>query len=83
MISYNRGDANWTHVEDVEDPVELELPRGDRLFIALRTVVGSGGFVAGALLDDLPLDLRNGSVIDLVACKLPKAWAVGLTHVVS
>jgi len=49
-----RGDG--THVEDANNPVEIQLPGRDRLFIVLR-VVTSRDRVPSAPPCDVPLDL--------------------------
>ena len=49
-----RGDR--THVEDTKDPLEVQLPGGDRLSIVLR-VVTSRDRVPPSPLGDVPLDL--------------------------
>ena len=45
-----------THVEDEKDLVEIRLPAGDRVFVALR-VEKPGDYILFALLGDPPLDL--------------------------
>ena len=49
-----------THVEDVEDPGQVQLPGDKRIFIIIR-MEESIGWISPALLDDIPLDLRQSS----------------------
>jgi len=49
-----RGDG--TDLKDTKNPVEVQLPGGDRLFIFFR-VISSRDCVPFASLDDMPLDL--------------------------
>jgi len=51
--------GNRTYVEDKKDPVELQLPSGNRLLIILP------------LFDDLPLDLCCSPAIKNVVGELP------------
>ena len=55
--------SNQTHVEDVKDPDEILPPSRNLVFIALR-MDESGGCVPFPLLDNLPLDLGQGSAIE-------------------
>jgi len=45
-----------THVEDTKNPLEVQLPASDRLFIVLR-VIASRDRVPSAPLGDVSLDL--------------------------
>ena len=49
-----RGD--WTHVKDMKNPVEVQSPSGDRLFVVFRVIM-SGDHIPFTPLDDVPLDL--------------------------
>ena len=51
-----------THVKDVEDPVEVQLPGRNRVLVALR-VEDSGEPVPFTLLSDLLLNLIHGSTV--------------------
>ena len=51
-----------THVKDVEDPVEVQLPGPNRVLVALR-VEDSGEPVPSTLLSDLLLNLIHGSTV--------------------
>ena len=56
-----RGDG--THVEDVEDPVEVQPPGGNRPLIVLR-VKNSRDRILFTPLDDAPLDLGHSPTIE-------------------
>jgi len=47
------------YVKDTKDPIEVQPPGGDRLFIIL-CVDKSRDHVPFTLLDDLPLNLHDG-----------------------
>ena len=66
--------CNKTHVEDVEGPNKVLLPSRDIIFITLR-MNESGGRIPFTLLDDLPLDLGQGSVIEGIS-----KWTAQRTH---
>ena len=66
--------CNKTHVEDVEDPKEVLLPSHNLVFITLG-MEESGGHVPFTLLDNLPLDLAQGSVIEGIS-----KWTVQNAH---
>ena len=53
-----------THIKDIKDPVEVQFPSGNRLFVIL-CVEKSRGYISPALFDDLPLDLCHGSVLEM------------------
>ena len=55
-----RGDG--THVEDVENPIEVQPPGGDRPLIVLR-VENSREYISFTPLDDAPLDLGHSPAI--------------------
>ena len=54
----------YTHVEDVEDPIEIPSPSGNCIFV-IPCMEGSRDRVPFALRDDLYLDLAHGSVIKI------------------
>ena len=54
--------AQRTHIEDNKDPVEIELPTSNHLFIVL-SMPESRKSVAPALFDDFVLYVRNGPTI--------------------
>ena len=54
---------NKTHIEDVKDPDEVLLPSRNLLFIAFRENELDDR-IPFTLLDDLPLDPRQGSAIE-------------------
>ena len=62
--------GNRTYVEDKKDPVELQLPSGNRLLIILR-MEKSRNCVLPTLFDDLPLDLCCSPAIKNVVGELP------------
>ena len=62
-LSDHQSEACQTHVEDLKDHMELQLPCGDLIFIAFR-VEESGGRISFTLFDDLLLYLCHGSVHD-------------------
>jgi hypothetical protein len=67
----------------VEDPVEVQPPGGDRIFIILR-VEKSREQIPFALLDDLPLDLRHGPAIEsMVSQSCTKRISAEFTDVVN
>jgi hypothetical protein len=57
----NRSD--WTHVEDVKNPEEVLLPSRNLLLVAFCEDE-PGHRISFTLLDDLPLDPRQGSTIE-------------------
>ena len=54
--------GDGTHVEDVQDPIEVQPPGCDRPLIVLR-VESSGDCISFTPLDDAPLDLGHSPVI--------------------
>ena len=66
----------------MEDPVEVQLPSGNRFLVVLR-MQKSRDCVPSAPFDDLPLDPRHGSAIKSVIGKLYKPRSIGLTHIVN
>ena len=59
-------EADWTHVEDVKDPDKVLLPSRDLVLIDFgeHEPVDRTPFT---LLDDLPLDLGQSSVVENVS----------------
>ena len=57
----HRGDG--THVEDVEDPIKVQPPGGNRPLIILR-VENSRDCISFTSLDDAPLDLSHSPAIE-------------------
>ena len=67
----------------MEDPVEVQPPGGDRLFIVL-CVEKPRGHIPFALLNDLPLDLCHSPAIGSMASQLcTKRVSAGFTDVVN
>ena len=66
----------------MENPVEVKPPGGNRVLVVLRAEEARE-YVALALLDNLPLDLRYGPTITWVVGQLPALRTTGSTHVVS
>lgn len=54
-----RRKSDGTHIEDVKDPVKIQLPGSNRFFVILRTEKARNR-VSLALFDCLPLNLRRG-----------------------
>jgi len=73
--------SDRTHVKHVKNPVKLQPPGGDRLIIVY--VEKSGDHTPFAPLDDFPLDLGQGPVIESVVNRSPGVCTAGSTHVVS
>jgi hypothetical protein len=65
----------------VKDPVEIQLPAGNLLFIVLR-VEESRDRISSTLLDNLRLYLGNGSAISLQISWPIEAWIVASAHIV-
>lgn len=55
------GRSDRTYVEDLKDPDEVQPPSGNHIFIVLR-VEQSRHHISFALLNDLPLNPRHGSI---------------------
>lgn len=75
-----RGDV--THVKDMKDPVEVQPPGGDRVFIAL-CVENARNWVPLGVFDDLFLYLRHGPTIKCVFGQPSKPRTGGSTYVVN
>ena len=52
-----------THIEDVKDPVEIQVPGSNRLFIVLG-MKESRDSVPSTLLEKLPLNLAHSPAIE-------------------
>ena len=57
------GRADRTYVEDVKDPIEVQLPGSNNFFVAL-CVQESRERISSTLLDDLSLNLGHSPAID-------------------
>jgi hypothetical protein len=66
----------------MKDPIEVQPPGGNRLFITF-CVEKARNRVALALLDDLPLDLRHGPTIARIVNKSSKSQNTGSNYVVN
>jgi hypothetical protein len=67
----------------MEDPVEVQPPGGDRLFVVLR-VEKPRDRIPFALLNDLPLDLCHSPAIGSMASQMcTKCISAGFTDVVN
>ena len=71
-----------THVEDMKDPIEVQSPGRDRLFIILR-VEHPRQPVSFTPLFDVPLDLGHGPAIESLVSEWPGVCIAGSTHVVN
>ena len=71
-----------THVKDMEDPVEVQLPGGDHFFIVLRVEV-SRDDVSFTPLDDVLLNLGHGPLVESLVSEPPSVWIIGSTYVVN
>jgi len=78
--SSNRTDR--THIEDVKDPVEVQLPGSNPFFIVLCTEE-SRGCISPTVLDDLSLNLGHGSGIEKSVSQSLDVWMVVSAHVVN
>jgi hypothetical protein len=65
MVSNGKVGTRRTHVEDMEDPIEIRLPRRNSVFVVPRAEE-SGGPAAPASFQDLRLDFCNGPAIQAV-----------------
>ena len=77
-----RDRTNWTHVEDMKNPIEVQLPRPNR-FLIILCMHKSGYQILFTLLSDLLLDLLHCPAITSAVGELSKLRIGGLTHVVS
>ena len=62
-VSGDRAEARRTHIEDMEDPAEVQFPSGDGPRIILR-VKELGDRIPPTPFDDVPLDFCNGPGIE-------------------
>ena len=74
--------GDGTHVEDVENPVEVQSPCGDRLLIILR-VKNSRDRTSFTPFDDAPLDLCHSSADKSLVNESLGVYISGSAHVVS
>ena len=74
--------SDGTHVKDMKDPVEIQPPGRDRLFIVLR-MKHPGGRISSTPLDDVLLDLGHSPVIGSSGSEWPGVCVAGSTHVVN
>ena len=56
--------GDGTHVEDTKNPLEVQIPGRDRLFIVIR-VITSRDRIPSAPLGDVPLDLVHNPDTEL------------------
>ena len=73
-----------TYAENMKDPIEVQPPGGDRLFLIL-CVCTNRHYMPFPLLDDLPLDprCRGGSTVCGVVNEVPKMCVAAAARVVS
>ena len=74
--------GDQTYIEDVEDPIEVQLPARDILFIAFCTEE-PGNRIPSSLLDDLSLYFRHGSAIGKSGVRPLDQCIIVSTHVVN
>jgi hypothetical protein len=78
-LSLETNDQQWpcksdrTHAKDMKDPIEVLSPGRNRVFVAF-CVEKARNCVAFVLLDDLPLNLRHGSVMNCVSRQTSQSW---------
>jgi hypothetical protein len=65
-----RRKSDETHIKNVKDPVEVQSPGGNHVFIVLR-MEKTRNWVTVALFDDTPLDLRYGPAISTLSISCP------------
>ena len=71
------GRTDRTYTEDVENPIEIQLPVSNFLFVAPR-VDESRGRISSSLLDDLSLNLGHSSMIQR---SVSRSFVTVLAHV--
>ena len=76
------GKTDRTYIEDVKDPIEVQLPGSDRLFVVL-CVKESRDRISFTLLDDLPLNLADSPVIERSVGRPLDVCMVVAAHVVN
>ena len=80
-VSNGRTKSGGTHVKDVKDPVEVQPPGGDCLFVALRVEKTTDRISFAPALDDVPLDLGHSPAVEISVSESPNVHIVGSTHV--
>ena len=75
-------EIHLTHIEDVENSVEVLPPTHDRIFVGLRMEC-SRDRMSFTLVGDLPADLGHSSAIETLVSGLLSRQTVGWTHLVS
>jgi hypothetical protein len=73
--------TDGTYVEDVKNPVELQLPTGNHFFVILRLEESRDG-VPPTPFDDFLLDLCHSPAIGSIVSELSKPCTADSTHVV-
>jgi len=63
VVSIGDKEVTETHIEDMKDPVEVQLPGSDRLLIILR-VEKSRDRISLAPLDNVSLDLGHSPEVE-------------------
>ena len=71
-----------THVEDMNNPVEVQPPGGNRLIVVLL-VETSRDRISFTPLDDVLLDLGHNTAIEGFVSKSTDAGIAGSTHFVN
>ena len=66
----------------MKNPVEIRPPSGDHLLVILR-IEKSKGWISPTLLDDLPLNLRHGSALEIGSVLGLERAPPYITHVVN
>ena len=74
--------SDRTHVEDIENSVQVRPPGGDRLIITLR-VETSRDRVSFTSLGDVPLDLGHSTGIESFVGKSSDVGTADSTHIVN
>ena len=71
-----------THVEDIQDSIEVPSPSNDRILV-VPGVEGAGEWVSFASCGDSPLNLSHSSAIRIPVSRWLCIRVGGLTHSVS
>lgn len=74
--------TDCTHVEDMEDPIEVLLPTSDRIFVA-PCAENSRDRASFTLFDDIPLNLSHSSAMETLVSGLLSMQIADRTDVVS
>ena len=74
--------TNRTYVENVKDPNKVLLPGNDFVLVAFGEDE-SVERVPFTLLDDLPLDFGQSTVIETKVSRVFRVKIIGLAHIVS